>query len=122
MSEEICFSPEDQQFIDRAIDFCQQMGERAVLVLAGSRSTSFADEWSDLDLWIIGDKRHLSDKDRRIYEQKRELFVDRGDLKPTGRFMMKRISALGWERTQMNPCGLLPTRGSSTVVQVPLKN
>ena len=80
MSEEICFSPEDQQFIDRAINFCQQMGERAVLVLAGSRSTSFADEWSDLDLWIIGDKRHLSDKDRGIYEQKRELFVDRGDF------------------------------------------
>ena len=26
MNEDICFSPEDQQFIDRAIDFCQQMG------------------------------------------------------------------------------------------------
>ena len=71
---------EDQQFVDRAIDFCQRMGERAVLVLAGSRSTSFADEWSDLDLWIIGDKQCLSDKDRRVYEQKRELFVDRGDF------------------------------------------
>ena len=80
MTEDICFSPEDQQFVDRAIDFCQQMGERAVLVLAGSRSTSFADEWSDLDLWVIGDKHHLSDKDREIYEEKRELFVDRGDF------------------------------------------
>ena len=122
MTEDICFSPEDQQFVDRAIDFCQRMGERAVLVLAGSRSTSFADEWSDLDLWIIGDKQCLSDKDRRVYEQKRELFVDRGDLKHTGRFMMKRICGRGWRRTQMSRCGLLPIPRFSTVVQVLLKS
>ena len=79
MTEDICFSPEDQQFVDRAIDFCQQMGERAVLVLSGSRSTSFADEWSDLDLCIIGDKQCLSDEDRNTYEQSQQLFVDRGD-------------------------------------------
>ena len=43
MSEEICFSPEDQQFIDRAIEFCQRMGERAVLMLIGSRAAGFTD-------------------------------------------------------------------------------
>ena len=79
MREEIHFSPEDQQFIDQAIDFCQQMGERAVLMLVGSRAANFADEWSDLDLLIIGDKRCLSDEDRRSYEQSQQLFVDRGD-------------------------------------------
>ena len=79
MKEEIRFSPEDQQFIDRAIDFCQRMGERAVLMLVGSHAANFADEWSDLDLCIIGDKRHLSDEDRRTYERSRQLFVDRGD-------------------------------------------
>ena len=62
MKEAIHFSPEDQQFIDRAIDFCQRMGERAVLMLVGSRAANFADEWSDLDLCIIGDKRCLSDE------------------------------------------------------------
>ena len=79
MREEIRFSPEDQQFINRAIDFCQRMGERAVLMLIGSRAANFADEWSDLDLCIIGDKRHLSDEDRKTYERSWQLFVDRGD-------------------------------------------
>ena len=55
------------------------MGERAVLMLVGSRAANFADEWSDLDLLIIGDKRCLSDEDRRTYEQSQQLFVDRGD-------------------------------------------
>ena len=77
--EEIHFSPEDQHFIDRATDFCQRMGERAVLMLVGSRAANFADEWSDLDLCIIGDKRCLSDEDRRTYERSQQLFVDRGD-------------------------------------------
>ena len=80
MSEEICFSSEDQQFIDRAVNFCQQMGERAVLMLIGSRAAGFTDAWSDLDLCIIGDKRHLSDEDRDTYEQSWQLFVDRGDF------------------------------------------
>jgi hypothetical protein len=77
--EEIHFSPEDQQFIDQATNFCQRMGERAVLMLVGSRAANFADEWSDLDLCIIGDKRCLSDADRRTYERSQQLFVDRGD-------------------------------------------
>ena len=80
MSEDICFSQEDQQFVDRAMDFCQQMGERAVLMLIGSRAAGFTDGWSDLDLCIIGDKHHLSDEDRETYEQSWQLFVDRGDF------------------------------------------
>ena len=80
MSEDICFSPEDQQFVDRAADFCQQMGERAVLMLIGSRAAGFTDAWSDLDLCIIGDKHHLPDEDRMTYEQSWQLFVDRGDF------------------------------------------
>ena len=79
IKENLHFSPEDQQFIDRAADFCQRMGERAVLMLVGSRAANFADEWSDLDLLIIGDKRCLSDTDRRTYEQSQQLFFDRGD-------------------------------------------
>ena len=67
MRKEINFSPEDQQFIDRAIDFCQQMGERAVLMLIGSRAAGFTDEWSALDLCIIGDKCHLSGEDQATY-------------------------------------------------------
>ena len=55
------------------------MGEHAVLMLVGSRAANFADEWSDLDLCVIGDKQCLSDEDRRSYEQCQQLFVDRGD-------------------------------------------
>ena len=79
MKEGVHFSPDDQQFIEQAIDFCQRTGERAVLMLVGSRAANFADEWSDLDLCIIGDKRCLSDEDRKDYERSRQLFVDRGD-------------------------------------------
>ena len=79
MKEAIHFSPEDSQFIDRSIDFCQRMGDRAVLMLVGSRAANFADEWSDLDLCIIGDKRCLSGEDRRTYDRDQQLFVDRGD-------------------------------------------
>lgn len=79
MKGKVHFNPEDQQFIDRAIDFSQRMGERAVLMLVGSRAANFADEWSDLDLCIIGDKRCLSDEDRRTYDRDQQLFVDRGD-------------------------------------------
>ena len=42
MKEDIHFSLEDQQFIDQAINFCQQMGERAVLLLVGSRAANFS--------------------------------------------------------------------------------
>ena len=79
VKEEIHFSPEGQQFIDRATDFCQRMGDRAVLMLVGSRAANFADEWSDLDLCIIGDKRYLSDEDCKTYDRDQQLFVDRGD-------------------------------------------
>ena len=79
MREEIRFSPEDQQFINQAIAFCQHMSEHTVLMLIGSRAANFADKWSDLDLCIIGNKQHLSDEDRRTYEQSWQLFVDRGD-------------------------------------------
>ena len=79
MKEGIHFSPEDRQFIDRAKDFCQRMGKRTVLMLVGSRAANFADEWSDLDLLIIGDKQCLSDEDQRTYQRNQQLFVDRGD-------------------------------------------
>ncbi len=79
MREKLRFSPDEQQFINRAIDFCQSVGERAVLMLVGSRAAGFADTWSDLDLWVIGDKGCLSDEERRIYQRNNELFVDRGD-------------------------------------------
>ena len=42
IKENLYFSPEDQQFIDGAINFCQRMGERAVLMLVGSRAANFA--------------------------------------------------------------------------------
>lgn len=80
MNKDIHFSLEDQKFIDEAIKACQRMGEKTVLLLVGSRAAGFVDSWSDLDLWILGDKSYLSAEERQEYERKGDLFVDRGDF------------------------------------------
>lgn len=73
------FSADDRSFIDRAIEFRRRMDVASVLLLVGSRAAGYDDSWSDLDLWIIGDKEKLSPQDREKYETHGELFIDRGD-------------------------------------------
>lgn len=80
MSQILQFDPEDQEFINRAIQACQRMGAEAVLLLVGSRAAGFADSWSDLDLWILANKTSLTAEERSEYESHGQLFVDRGDM------------------------------------------
>ncbi len=72
-------SPEFLAFVDRGVEACNGAGDRAVLLLVGSRAAGFADRGSDLDLWIIGDKRTLSADQQQEHDAKGGLFVDRGD-------------------------------------------
>jgi len=71
--------PEETEFVDRATAFTSRVGSESVLLLVGSRSADLDDSWSDLDMWVIGDKSALSTPEREQYEKDGELFVDRGD-------------------------------------------
>lgn len=71
--------PEEADFVEQARGFLSRVGPRAVLLLVGSRGAGLSDSWSDLDMWIVGDKAHLTPAEREAYEQRAELFVDRGD-------------------------------------------
>jgi len=70
---------DEQAFIERAKVFTGRTGPEAVLLLVGSRAAGLADSWSDLDLWVIGDKGGLSAEESSRYDAGGGLFVDRGD-------------------------------------------
>lgn len=74
------FGLDDQKFMDEAIEACQRLGSEAVLLLVGSRAAGFGSAWSDLDLWILGDKAYLSIEERQTYESKGELFCEAHEL------------------------------------------
>lgn len=80
MNEDIYFSLEDQKSIDEAIKTCQRMGEKAALLLVGSRAAGFDSSWADLDLWMLGDKTFLSAEERQRYESNGELFYEAHEL------------------------------------------
>ena len=72
-------TPDEAEFVEQARAFTSRVGPRSVLLLVGSRAAGLADSWSDLDMWVIGDKARLTQAERRRYERHSELFVDRGD-------------------------------------------
>ena len=72
-------TPDEAEFVEQAQAFTSRVGPRAVLLLVGSRAAGLADSWSDLDMWVVGDKTGLKPSERRRYERHTELFVDRGD-------------------------------------------
>ena len=59
---------DDAEFIAISKETCEQMGDRAVLLLVGSRAAGFTDSFSDLDVWILGDKAGLTDDQRKGYD------------------------------------------------------
>lgn len=71
--------PEETEFVDKAKAFTSRVGPNAVLLLVGSRAAGVDDSWSDLDMWVVGDKTCLSKDEREQYEKDDEFFVDRGD-------------------------------------------
>lgn len=72
-------SSDFRAFVGRAVEACDRGGEHSVLLLVGSRAAGFTHGGSDLDLWIIGDKKVLTPEQQRLHDAKGGLFVDRGD-------------------------------------------
>jgi hypothetical protein len=72
--------PEDQEFVQRAIEATNNGGDKSVLLLVGSHAAGHAVSGSDLDLWIIGDKRCLPQAQQQEHDLRGGVFVDRGDL------------------------------------------
>lgn len=58
---------DDAKFIEISKKTCDQMGNKSVLLLVGSRAAGFTDVFSDLDVWILGDKTCLPDDQRGCY-------------------------------------------------------
>ncbi len=77
---------EDEEFVLQAKDFTSRRGSKAVLLLVGSRAAGLADSWSDIDMWVVGDKTTLSPSERERYEADEELFIDRGDYEAHWKF------------------------------------
>ena len=81
--------PEDIEFVDKAKSFTSRVGTDAVLLLVGSRAAGFDDSWSDLDMWVVGDKAQLTSDELGQYERGKALFVDRGDYEAHWTFFDK---------------------------------
>jgi hypothetical protein len=73
------FTPEQQEFINEALKKSMESGKDAALLLVGSRAANLSDSWSDLDLWILGNKKNLSIEEQQKYEIDKQLFFDKGD-------------------------------------------
>lgn len=79
MNLELGFAADQRAFIDQALEKCAVSGKGASLLLVGSRAAKLNDAWSDLDLWILGNKNDLAIDERNRYEIDKQLFFDRGD-------------------------------------------
>ena len=71
---------EERSFIDRAISDARALGKDTAVLLVGSRALGVGGPWSDLDLWLLGNKERLEGRARAEYELTGQVFVDRGDL------------------------------------------
>lgn len=76
---EVRTRPEEAGFVEKAKAFTSHAGGEAVLLLVGSRAAGLDDSWSDLDMWVVGDKTCLCKSERDQYEKDGQLFIDRGD-------------------------------------------
>ena len=72
-------SIEQQTFLDEAIAFSEKLEGNGLVLLVGSRGAGYTDDWSDLDLWVLGSKESLGTEQRRDYDQAGQVFVERGD-------------------------------------------
>ena len=59
----------EKEFLQKAIKFKETLGINSVVLLMGSRAAGYIDDWSDLDLWVVGNKEKLSIEARNIYNK-----------------------------------------------------
>jgi hypothetical protein len=65
MDEGLSYDLADQKAIEEAIRVSQRMGRNTCVLLVGSRAAGFEDNWSDLNLWLLGDREALPDEERQ---------------------------------------------------------
>lgn len=67
MDEGLSYDLADQKAIQAAIKASQRLGPSTCVLLVGSRAAGFEDNWSDLNLWLLGDRQDLSEEEREQY-------------------------------------------------------
>ena len=65
MDKGLSYDLEDQKAIEEAIRVSQRMSRNTCVLLVGSRAVGFEDNWSDLNLWLLGDRNALPDEERQ---------------------------------------------------------
>jgi len=74
------FTDAQQEFIDNTVAKAKDIDEGAAVLLVGSMAAGYTDSWSDLDLWILGDKENLREGERQQYSATQQVFFDDGEL------------------------------------------
>jgi len=68
MNEGLSYGLADQKAIEAAIAISRRLGGDTCVLLVGSRAVGFEDNWSDLNLWLVGDRESLPDEERHQLE------------------------------------------------------
>ncbi len=79
MDEGLSYDLADQKAIEEAIRASRRMGKGTTLLLVGSRAAGFEDNWSDLNLWLLGDRDDLPDEERQQLDSAGWLMLPLGD-------------------------------------------
>ena len=73
------FSAEQAAFVEATVRLADGLGDEALVLLVGARGAGFTDSWSDLDLWVVGDRKDLSPDQQQEYDATHQVFTDQGD-------------------------------------------
>ena len=79
MDEGLSYNLADQKAIEEAIQISRRMGENTCVLLVGSRAAGYEDSWSDLNLWLLGDREDLPDEERELFDSAGWLMMSLGD-------------------------------------------
>lgn len=79
MDEGLSYDLADQKAIEEAIRAAQRLAKGTCVLLVGSRAAGYEDNWSDLNLWLLGDRKDLPDVERQQLEASGWLMLPLGD-------------------------------------------
>lgn len=78
--DDLDLSDAERGFVHEAMSLGDQLGEDSILLLTGSRATGDQHLWSDLDLWLSGDKSGLPSEEAAIYNRRQPLYIADRDI------------------------------------------
>lgn len=79
MEEGLSYDLADQKAIEAAIRASRRLGAKTCVLLVGSRAVGYEDNWSDLNLWILGDRDDLPEEERKRFDATGSLMLPLGD-------------------------------------------